>query len=227
MLSSDLMSNSTDAGIFISLEGLDGAGKSTQVASLAGALQVTGRKVTIVRPAETELGEMTRAFLLQHSREPLDSWAEALLFIASRVQLINERIAPALAAGGIVVADRFVDSTYAYQGSGRHLDVTLLRRLHQEACHGLLPDLTVLLDLELPAAESRRRAQGLPEDRIEGAPGEFHQQVRESFLRMARDEPARFFVVDAVRPAVEISHTILGRVKELWPALFDGASVSV
>lgn len=210
-------------GVFISFEGLDGAGKSTQVAALAVALRNSGRKVSIVRPAETELGEMTRGFLLQHTAEPLDPWAEALLFVASRVQLIHEKIAPALERDEIVVADRFVDSTYAYQGQGRHLDPQVLRLLHDKACGSLMPDLTLLLDLSLTAATGRRRAQGLPEDRIEGAPSEFHRSVKEAFLNMAAQEPDRIGVVNAERSAVEVGKAIQAIVHERWPDLIAAA----
>ena len=197
-------------GFFVSFEGVDGAGKSTQVSALAIALRADGHDVVTVRePGDTVLGELTRTFVLQHPLEaPLDPWAEALLFVAARAQLLREVVLPALERGAVVIADRYADSTLAYQGGGRGLSIDALRRLHREACDDVWPDLTVLLDLVPDSAESRRRAGELPFDRMERAPEEFHAAVHACFRSLADAEPDRFVTVDAGAPAVPVSQRV-------------------
>lgn len=196
-------------GFFISFEGVDGAGKSTQAAALATALRDDAHAVTTVRePGDTGLGELARAFVLQHAETPLDPWAEALLFVAARAQLLREVVLPALQRGDIVISDRYVDSTLAYQGGGRGVDIEALRRLHRDACGDIWTDLTLLLDLPPPAAVSRRRASELPFDRMERAPEEFHQAVYATFRRLADVDPQRIVIVDATGPAVAVSHRV-------------------
>ncbi len=159
------------AGFFISFEGVDGAGKSTQVAALAAALRSDGHEVLTVRePGETAVGEVIRGLLLRPAAAPLDPWAEALLFVAARAQLLAETVLPALMRGVVVIADRYVDSTLAYQGGGRGLDPRSLRALHRAACGDVWPDLTLLLDLPPGAADRRRRDSQLPLDRMELSP---------------------------------------------------------
>jgi dTMP kinase len=197
------------AGFFISFEGVDGAGKSTQVAALAAALRSDGHEVVTVRePGETAVGELIRSLLLRPAPAPLDPWAEALLFVSARAQLLAETVLPALMRGGVVIADRYVDSTLAYQGGGRGLDPRSLRTLHRAACGDVWPDLTLLLDLPPPAAESRRRAGQLPLDRMEISPESFHAAVHRTFRELAEAEPERIVVVDAERPAVVVSQRI-------------------
>jgi dTMP kinase len=197
-------------GFFVSFEGVDGAGKSTQVSALAIALRAEGHDVVTVRePGDTVLGELTRAVVLQHPLEtPLDPWAEALLFIAARAQLLREIVLPALDRGAVVLADRYADSTLAYQGGGRGLNIDALRRLHREACGDVWPDLTVLLDLAPDTAESRRRAAELPLDRMEHSPENFHAAVHACFRSLADAEPDRFVTVDAGPPAVPVSQRV-------------------
>jgi dTMP kinase len=197
------------AGFFISFEGVDGAGKSTQVAALAAALRSDGHEVLTVRePGETALGELIRSLLLRPAPAHLDPWAEALLFVSARAQLLAETVLPALMRGGVVIADRYVDSTLAYQGGGRGLDPRSLRALHRAACGDVWPDLTLLLDLPPSAAESRRRAGQLPLDRMELSPEAFHAAVHRTFRELAEAEPERIVVVDAERPAVVVSQRI-------------------
>jgi dTMP kinase len=197
------------AGFFISFEGVDGAGKSTQVAALAAALRSDGHEVLTVRePGETAVGELIRSLLLRPAPAPLDPWAEALLFVSARAQLLAETVLPALMRGGVVIADRYVDSTLAYQGGGRGLDPRSLRTLHRAACGDVWPDLTLLLDLPPSAAESRRRAGQLPLDRMEISPESFHAAVHRTFRELAEAEPERIVVVDAERPAVVVSQRI-------------------
>ncbi len=155
------------AGFFISLEGIDGAGKSTQGAALAGELSRAGHDVVILRPNDTQLGDLLRGYLLQQNQLPVDPWTEALLFTAGRVQLLRERILPALKTGAVVIADRYANSTIAYQGGGRGLPVSVLRQLHKEACRGVWPDLTFLMEIPRRVAKSRQRSQQLPLDRFE------------------------------------------------------------
>jgi dTMP kinase len=208
-------------GFFISFEGVDGAGKSTQVAALAGALRGHGHDVITVRePGDTTLGELIRAFVLQHQlKDSLDPWAEALLFVAARAQLLRTVIQPALDLGVVVIADRFVDSTLAYQGAGRGLDVGALRWLHRGACGDVWPDLTVLLDLVPDLAVSRRHAGELPFDRMERAPEEFHAKVWAAFRSLAAEDPGRFVVVEAALPATAVARRIWDAVSERLPAV--------
>lgn len=213
-------------GFFISFEGLDGAGKSTQVAALAAWLRGGGHDVAVVRPNDTALGEMISGQVLQHqARGSLHPWAEALLFNAGRVQLIAERIGPALARGAVVIADRFVDSTLAYQGGGRRLDRTTLRGLHRACCGDLWPDLTLYLEVTPEVGARRQRDQQLPLDRIEGAGEEFHQRVQVAFERLVRDEPERVVRIDAARPPLEVSSQVQAAVVARLPRV-QGALVS-
>jgi dTMP kinase len=201
-------------GFFISFEGLDGAGKSTQVAALGAALRADGYDVCTVRPNDTALGDIISGAVLQHQVSgPLEPWSEALLFNAGRVQLLAEVIGPALAAGSVVIADRYTDSTLAYQGGGRGLDMNALLRLHEICCGGLWPDLTVYLDVEYGVASHRQHAQQLPLDRIEGAPSDFHARVRNTFERLAAEYPERIERIDAGRPAAVVSGAVLATVR--------------
>ena len=197
-------------GLFISFEGVDGAGKSTQASALAVALRAEGYElVTLREPGDTVLGELARAFVLQRQLvTPLAPWAEALLFVAARVQALREVVLPALDRGAVVIADRYVDSTLAYQGGGRGLDLDSLRRLHHDACDDVWPDLTILLDIPTELAEGRRRAAELPFDRMERAPEEFWVAVRDCFRSLASADPDRIVTVDGSAPAVRISQRI-------------------
>lgn len=202
-------------GFFISFEGLDGAGKSTQVAALGAALRADGYDVVTVRPNDTPLGDLISGVVLQHQvAASLHPWSEALLFNAGRVQLLAEVIRPALATGRVVIADRYADSTLAYQGGGRGLEQEALLRLHRDCCDDLWPDLTVYLDLDYSVAVHRQHAQQLPLDRIEGAPNEFHDRVRATFDRLAAEHPERIVRVDSGRSAVVVSQDVTRVVRE-------------
>lgn len=196
-------------GYFISFEGLDGAGKSTQVAALSAALRAGGREAISIRPSDTALGDLARSFLLQHQAGfPLDPWAEALLFIASRAQLLREVVLPALRRGQVVVVDRWADSTLAYQGGGRGLNLEALRNLHRHAVDDVWPDLTIFLDLPLETAMRRQRAGQLPLDRIEQQPGEFHTRVEATFRAIVEREGERIVSVDATGSALAVSRSV-------------------
>jgi dTMP kinase len=201
------------AGFFISLEGIDGAGKSTQGAALAGELSRAGHDVVALRPNDTQLGDLLRGYLLQQHQVSVEPWTEALLFTAGRVQLLRERILPALKTGAVVIADRYADSTIAYQGGGRGLPVAMLRQLHDEACKGLWPDLTFLFELPRRVAESRQRSQQLPLDRFETAADGFHLDVQAAFEALAVAEPERIVRVDASRSPSAVSEAIYETVK--------------
>ena len=206
-------------GFFISFEGLDGAGKSTQVASLAGSLRQQGHEVITVRPDETPLGEILHSFVLQHQRGPaLEAWSEALLFTAERVQLLHETILPALRRGAVVIADRYADSTIAYQGGGRGIPPSDLLRLHAAACGDVWPDLTLYLAIPGAAAAQRQRAQQLPLDRFEVAPETFHAAVEAAFAQLAAQHPRRFLRIDATRPAIAVSRDIEKVIVQRLPA---------
>lgn len=200
----------SQTGFFISFEGLDGAGKSTQVASLGAGLRADGYNVITVRPNDTSLGDVVAGVVLQHQQfAPLAPWTEALLFNAGRVQLLHEVVLPALADGAVVIADRYTDSTLAYQGGGRGLALPALLRLHRDSCDDLWPNLTIYLDLPYELALRRQHAQQLPLDRIEGAGGDFHSRVHATFERLAAEQPRRIVRIDASHPAVTVSNDIM------------------
>ena len=211
--------------LFITFEGGEAAGKSTQVRLLSSFLRDAGRRVvTVAEPGSTALGARVRR-LVKFGSMPIGPRAEALLFVAARAQLVEEIIAPALAEGDVVVSDRFGDSTLAYQGYGRGLDVDELRRLNESATGGLQPDLTVLLDMPVDVSLMRRRPRD--RDRFEAALAQadaadvtFHLNVREGFLALAQQEPERWLVVDATIPRRDVarwscSERVTGMTTEL------------
>ena len=187
-------------GCFISLDGLDGTGKSTQCRLLAEWLRSKGHTVTTCAdPGGTAAGDVIRALLLEHRGE-LTVPAEAFLFMASRAQLVAEVIRPALAGGDVVVSDRFLLANVVYQGHAGGIDPALLWTMGGLATGGVLPDLTVVLDLPVEAASARR---GRPADRMEQRDAAFHERVRAGFLLEAQRQPERVRVVDAT-PGVDV-----------------------
>ncbi len=202
-------------GVFITLEGGDGSGKSTQAELLEAWLTERGSTVVRTRePGGTEFGVEVREIVL-HSRGHISPRAEALLYAADRAQHIATKVRPALERGEVVVQDRYLDSSVAYQGAGRVLDATEVRQLSLWAAEGLLPDVTILLDLDEDVARARLDGANKRFDRLEAEKGEFHARVRAAFLELAEAEPERFLVVDAARPAAEIAEVIRARVEEL------------
>jgi len=202
-------------GKFISIEGGEGAGKTTQVKLLAGSLTAAGYEVLLTRePGGTAIGEKIREILLDPNHTKLDLRGELLLYLASRSQLVSEVIRPALESGKVVISDRFHHSTLAYQGGARSLDLALVRRMNNFATGGLLPDITFLLDLP-PLEGHKRKGPGSEIDRMEGQGIEFHEKVRQAFLSLAEEEPARIVVLDARKPAQEIALLIKERVLTL------------
>jgi len=184
-------------GRFVSFEGLDGSGKTTQIERLAGRLHALGREVAVaVEPGGTAIGDQIRRVLLDAANRELTPAAELLLYFASRAQNVAEVIRPALERGAFVLADRFTDSTLAYQGYGRGLGEAAVRELHRIACGELQPDLTLLLDVDPEIGLARARGRGGPNRMDEQAAG-FYRRVREGYLEMAAREPQRFRVIDA------------------------------
>ena len=201
-------------GLFVTFEGVDGVGKTTQAALLEQWLRDAGREVVRTRePGGTEVGERIRDIVLHH-RGHVDPRAEALLYAADRAHHIATVVQPALERGGVVIQDRYLDSSVAYQGAGRVLDADDVRRLSLWATEGLLPDVTVLLDLDEADARRRLDADDKPFDRLEAEKADFHARVRAAFLRLAEAEPERFLVVDAAQPVERIAELVRVRVTE-------------
>jgi dTMP kinase len=191
------MSN-LERGIFITLEGPEGAGKTTQVKLLSKQLDILAIPHVITRdPGGTPLGKQIRRILL-NPENPVQPVTELLLYQADRAQHIAEVIKPSLEAGKLVICDRFIDSTMAYQGYGRGLDFALIRQLNQIATGGLTPDLTILFDIESSDGLARLHPGG--HDRLEREALEFHHKVRKGYLELAQAEPERWKILDATKP---------------------------
>jgi len=206
----------------ISFEGGDGSGKTTQLKLLDNYLASRGKLCLSTRePGGTTLGEMIRKILLEAGKVEIASPTELFLYLADRAQHVHEIIRPALASGRLVLCDRFTDSTLAYQGYGRGVDLDMLRRLNQVASHGITPDVTFLLDCPVEVGLSRTaqrnmnlKSGGSREDRFEQERADFHERVRRGFLELARAEPQRIYVLDASRPTEEVHHEIKKIVDE-------------
>lgn len=185
------------AGLFVTFEGGEGTGKSTQIARLAERLRAGGRDPLVTRePGGTPVAEGVRALLLDPALAP-GAVTEALLMEAARAELVAGVIRPALAAGRVVLCDRYADSTLAYQGAGRGLDAAMLAGWNRAATGGLVPDLTLLFDLDPAAGLARRSGAGSDTNRLDREPPGFHARVRARFLELAAAEPGRFVVLDA------------------------------
>ena len=200
---------------FITFEGGDGSGKTTQLQALESYLTALGKSCLSTRePGGTSVGKLLRKILLEVGKPRITSATELFLYLADRAQHIHEVIIPALEQGKIVLCDRHTDSTLAYQGYGRGIDLQLLRRLNDLASHGIKPDLTLLLDCPVEIGLSRttqRRSQigaGQSEDRFEREELEFHERVRTGFLELARAEPARFRIINAAGSARVVAEEI-------------------
>lgn len=209
-------------GVFVTFEGGDGVGKTTQAALLEEWLVARGRSVVRTRePGGTEVGALIRDIVLHHRGEVAPR-AEALLYAADRAHHVETVVRPALEHGDVVIQDRYLDSSVAYQGAGRVLGRDEVRDLSLWATGGLLPDLTVLLDLDHSLARDRLDADDKPFDRLESEQSAFHASVRAEFLALAEAEPERFLVLDAARMPADLATDIQGRVQ----ALLDGASAT-
>ena len=205
-------------GLFITLEGIEGSGKTTQAELLARSLESEGLAVLRTRePGGTELAEKIRSLVLHVEKEPVHPETELLLFLAARAQHVRERVGPAIKRGEIVICDRFSDATRAYQGGGRRVGERELAQFDAWATGGLAPDRTYLIDL--PVSEGLARAkhrQGLRGiDRIEREGAGFLGAVREAYLRIAKEEPGRIFVLDGLLATDALAKTILNDVKSM------------
>ena len=212
-------------GLFIAFEGGDGAGKSTQAARLAEALESRGLKVLRTRePGGTPIGEKLRSLVLDHGHGHIDAHTEALIFAASRAAHAGQVIRPALDRGDIVLTDRYIDSSVAYQGAGRDLGTEAVRTLNEWATDGLQPDLTVLLDVDPADGRRRRTAGDAAEDRLESEADEFHALIREAFLQLASARPDAYLVLPAHLAVAELAAQILARVDALLASSGKGAA---
>jgi len=193
-------------GLFITLEGVEGSGKSTQIRHLANQLTKAGYRILQTRePGGTETAEAIRHILLNaSSNELVTPQAEALLILAARCQHVTHLIMPALRRGAVVLCDRFSDSTYAYQGFARGLDLEWLQAANEAATGGLTPDLTLVLDLPVSVGLARRRADRGRQNRLDRETERFHRKVRRGFLTLAAKEPGRMMIVNANRSAQEV-----------------------
>ncbi|WP_404391431.1 dTMP kinase [Humibacillus xanthopallidus] len=201
----------TAPGLFVCFEGGDGAGKSTQVRLLTQLLEGRGREVVVTRqPGGTPLGSQIRQLVLHGDH--VAARAEALLFAADKAQHVDQLIAPALARGEVVITDRYTDSSIAYQGAGRELGADEIRALQHWAVGGVLPDLTIVLDVSPEAGRARR---GDVHDRLESEADVFHAAVRQGFLDLAAQDPGRYLVVDAALPVDEIHARVVKAVARI------------
>lgn len=202
-------------GLWITLEGGDGSGKTTQAALLEDWLRAQGREPLRTRePGGSEVGVLIRDIVLHH-RGDIAPRAEALLYAADRAHHVATVVRPALDRGDVVIQDRYLDSSVAYQGAGRVLDADQVRDLSLWAAEGALPDLTVLLDLDPAAARRRLDSADKPFDRLEAEQEEFHQRVRDAFLSLAAAEPERFLVIDAAQDPHAIAAEVRAKVTAL------------
>jgi len=207
--------------VLITMEGPEGSGKTTQAARLAQYLRQRGREVVLTRePGGTLIGDKIRTILHDPTHSEMCPWAEVFLYSASRAQLIAQVIEPALAAGKVIISDRFFDSTLAYQGFGRGLDLAALRDISRLATGGRVPDLTLYLDIP-PAQGLRRRLSNEEEwNRLDREALAFHQRVRAGYLELARKEAERWVVIDAARSMEEVQRDVRATA-DSWLACSD------
>lgn len=205
---------------FITFEGIEGCGKTTQLMLLARRLEYGGHAVTVTRePGGCPIADQIRNILLDAGNHAITPLAELLLYAAARAQHVAEVVTPVIEAGGIILCDRFTDATIAYQGYGRKLDLKVIHQLNRLATGGIRPDLTLLLDC--PAETGLRRAisrinsaPGAREDRFELESIQFHQRVRDGYLRLAQQEPERFVIIDAAAGISETEEAVAAAVLE-------------
>jgi dTMP kinase len=204
-----------ERGCFITIEGIEGVGKSTQIAAIVSALETQGKRVLLTRePGGTELGEAIRDLLLSTDYPPMDQRTELLLMFAARAEHIYSRIIPALQNGTWVVSDRFTDASYAYQGGGRNIPVDKIRGLEQWVQEGFKPDYTFLLDAPVEIGLARAKNRG-PQDRIEQEDLDFFQRVRDLYRERAENEPQRFRVINAANSEMEVKKDVLKTLAEI------------
>ncbi|ABM08976.1 dTMP kinase [Paenarthrobacter aurescens] len=214
-------------GLFIAFEGGDGAGKSTQAARLSDALESQGLSVLRTRePGGTPIGEKLRSLVLDHGNGTIDPRTEALMFAAARAAHASQVIRPALAGGTVVITDRYIDSSVAYQGAGRGLGAEGVLSLNEWATEGLHPDLTVLLDVDPSDGRQRRTAGDATEDRLESEPDHFHSAIRHAFLDLAAAAPSSYLVLAASADIETLAAQILERVETLLGDRISGETAA-
>jgi len=200
-------------GFFIALEGPEGAGKSTQARALGAAITEAGFPVLLTRePGGTPIGEQVRRVVLDQSNCAMLPETEVLLYAAARAQHVGEVLRPALDAGAVVICDRYIDSTFAYQGGGRQLDMASLRQIQEYATGGLLPELRILLDLPVEDGLRRRMSASDEVNRLDRADLAFHRRVRASFLELAAANPGDWVLIDATAPPEMVTAAVLAAV---------------
>lgn len=203
------------AGIFISMEGPDGAGKTTQIELLKAYLENKGYEILITRePGGTKISEAIRSIILDRSNVEMDYMTEALLYASARAQLVAEVIKPAIAAGKAVISDRFVDSSAVYQGMARGLGVENVYKINEFAIQNMMPKLTIHLDLPASVGIMRKKNQA-ELDRMELEKTEFHERVAEGYRQLAKMSPERIYTIDATLPVEEIHKLILSKLEEI------------
>jgi dTMP kinase len=203
------------SGIFISFEGIDFSGKTEQARRLFETLRDAGYDAELLRePGGVEIAEGIRHILLDAKNSGMTDRTEILLYSAARAQITKEKIQPLLAAGKIIVADRFVDSTTAYQGYGRRIDLDFVRHVNHFATWGMLPVITFLLDIPLAVAEQRQRQSGKIVDRLEREDRAFHERVQQAYLQLAQAEPRRFVVLDGTPSLDAVAQQINATLRE-------------
>jgi len=216
------MPTGLERGCFITIEGIEGVGKSTQISAIVDTLKSQGKKVILTRePGGTELGEAIRHLLLSTEYPPMNQRTELLLMFAARAEHIYAKIIPALDEGCWVVSDRFTDASYAYQGGGRNINLDKIMQLEDWVQEGFRPDFTFLLDAPVEVGLARARNRG-PQDRIEQEDLDFFQRVRDLYLARAEAEPERFRTVDASNDESQVQRDVLTRLDEIiqgWPKL--------
>ena len=202
---------------FISFEGIDACGKTTQIRLLMDRLHARGIHPVLVRePGGTAISEKIREILLDPQFKEMHSRTEILLYEAARAQLVHQKLIPLLEEGAYLIADRFFDSTTAYQGYGRGLDLEVVQVLNRFATSGLKPFRTFFLDISPEEAERRRKAAGTAKDRLESGGPEFFRRVREGFLQLCTEEKERFVRIDGEQPPEAVAEEIWHHVRQIW-----------
>jgi dTMP kinase len=203
-------------GKFITFEGIDGCGKSTQMKAVAQRLEKEGHRLLLTRePGGTPIAEKIRNVIMSTENEEMVSECELLLYLAARAQHVREKIEPALKEGRIVLCDRFQEATFAYQGYGRALSMDVLRTMNAFATGGTSPDLTLIFDITVDLSRQRLQSMNKATDRMESGSRSFYERIREGYQELARHEPSTIELVDGARPLDEITDRIYRRIADL------------
>ena len=203
------------SGLFISFEGIDFSGKTEQARRLYEAMKHAGYDAELLRePGGVEIADAIRNIVLDAKHDGMTERTEILLYSAARAQITKEKIQPLLAAGKIIIADRFVDSTTAFQGFGRQIDLDFVRRVNRFVTWDILPNITFLLNISLEVAAARQRQSGKPLDRLEREDHSFHTRVQQGYLTLAQAEPARFVVLDGTLSVEAVAREICATLRQ-------------